>query len=92
MSKFIATLTVNESEGLQDIQETANYQVPSRFEQFEINGETLDHAVTHGITQLREIANDTIEISSINKEKGTATLIFSNCEDGLGLVYEIQKL
>ena len=91
MVKFIAVLTVNESEGLHEIQETANYQVPSKLEQFDIYEETINLAIKVAIKKLSEIANDSIEISYINEEKGTTTLNFSNCEDGLGLTYEIQE-
>ena len=91
MAKFIVTLTVNESEGLYDSYATENFQVTPRLEQFEVYGESLDHTIKVAKKKLSKLANDPIEIYSINREKGSATLIFSNCEDGLGLTYEIHE-
>lgn len=91
MVKFIVSLLVNESEGLYHSQETEDFQVTSRLEQFEVYGESLDHAIKVAKKKLSKIANDPIEISFFDREKGLATLIFSNCDDGLGLTYDIQE-
>lgn len=89
MVKYFVSLTTNESEGLHEIEDTSNFQVPDELENFEVNGESLHPAVKVAIKKLQKIANDTIEIFSIDKEKDEATLIFSNCKDGLGLTYGI---
>ena len=91
MTKFIVTLSVNESEGLFDSHETENFQVASRLEQFEVYGESLDYAIKVAKKKLIKLANNPIEVSYFDREKGLATLIFSNCEDGLGLTYDIYE-
>lgn len=89
MAKYIVSLTTNESEGLHDIEDTSNFQVPERLENFEIYGETLQFAINVAIQKLQKIANDIVEVVSIDNECGAATLNFSNTEDGLGLTYGI---
>lgn len=91
MVKFIVTLLANESEGLYHSQETENFQETSRLEQFEVYGESLDHAIKFAKNKLSKIVNDPIELSFFEREKGLDTIIFSNCEDGLGLTYDIHE-
>lgn len=90
LAKYIIELTMNESEGLHESGQTENFQVPSNLEKFEVYEEKFELAIKIATKKLKNIANDSIELYSIDEETKRATLTFSNCEDGLGLTYEIR--
>lgn len=90
LAKYIVELTMNESEGLHGSGQTENFQVPSNLEKFEVYEEKFELAIKIATKKLQNIANDSIELDSIDEETKRATLTFSNSEDGLGLTYEIR--